>query len=123
MEPESGLALAEVGARCVHTPLLTAAIVQLALIHIWMGTQCQRLTASRHLSWPQGPQSGPLTEHMDPCPGARAPSPCLLEQSGEKAGPILTPGQPAQEEKPPPLGWPGHGEQLRESERTQAAVV
>lgn len=35
MEPESGLALAEVGARCVHTPLLTAAIVQLALIHIW----------------------------------------------------------------------------------------
>lgn len=56
MEPESGLALTDVGAWRVHTAVLAAAIVHLALIHICAGTQGQGLTASSHLG------SGPLAE-------------------------------------------------------------
>lgn len=74
MEPESRLALAEVGAWCVHTSVLAATVVQLALIHVWTGTQGLGLPASTHLGGPQGPQPGPLPEDMEPHPGARAPS-------------------------------------------------
>ena len=35
VETEAGLALAEVGAWGVHTPVLAAAVVHLALVHIW----------------------------------------------------------------------------------------
>lgn len=38
MESEAGFALAEVGAWGVHTPVLAAAVVHLALIHICTGT-------------------------------------------------------------------------------------
>lgn len=74
MELESGLALAEVGAWCVHTSVLAATVVQLALIHVWTETQGRGLPVSTHLGGPQGPQPGPLLEDMEPHPGARAPS-------------------------------------------------
>lgn len=35
VETEAGLALTEVGAWGVHTPVLAAAVVHLALVHIW----------------------------------------------------------------------------------------
>ena len=35
VETEAGLALAEVGAWGVHTPVLAATIVHLALVHVW----------------------------------------------------------------------------------------
>lgn len=50
VEPEPGLALAEVRAWCVHASVLTATVVHLALIHVWTGTRAKGQP-------PQGPRS------------------------------------------------------------------
>lgn len=56
VEPEAGLALTAVGAWCVHTSVLTAAVVHLALIHIWAGTRAKGQPPQRPRS--RRPHSG-----------------------------------------------------------------
>lgn len=71
VEPEAGFALTEVGAWRVHAPVMAAAIVHLALIHIWAGTGGRGLTGSTHPgAGPRGP-SGTPQEDTAPGPGAR----------------------------------------------------
>lgn len=83
VEPEAGLALAEVGAWRVHTPVMAAAIVHLALIHIWAGTEGRGLRSSTHPGAEPRDPSG--TPHEDTAPGPgdspQAPRPCLPEST------------------------------------------
>lgn len=107
MEPEARLALTEVGAGRVHTPVLAATVVRLALIHIWMGTGDQGLAASTclcrqpPLGWSQGPSPPPpRTPPLAPGPGPRLktllPGPqlrCTLSPKFTRAGAEQTEGR------------------------------
>ena len=119
VEPEAGLALTEVGAWRVHTPVLAAAVVHLALVHICMGTRGRGSTARTHPGRPPPPRSAlalgspawpPSLRTLPPprCWGpdlapsfsghaarnSAEPLTGLPEQSGEKAGLSPTPDGP-----------------------------
>lgn len=128
VEPEAGLALTEVGAWRVHTPVLAAAVVHLALVHVCMGTRGRGSTARTHPgrppspcsalapgspAWPPslrtlppprcwGPDLGPSFSGHAACNSAE-PLTGVPEQSGDKAGLSPTSDGPWEEE-PPPLG-------------------
>lgn len=98
VEPEAGPALAEVGAWRVHTPVMAAAVVRLAFVHIWVGTRGGGLTASTHPGcprtpcWPWGPHvpgPRPKTLLLRPCQQpSPTPSPTPARQRGGKVGPV-----------------------------------
>lgn len=110
VEPEAGLALTEVGAGHVDTPVLAAAVAHPALVHIWAG----RGRVTSHVPTRPRPEQPP------------EPQPVLAEPVQSRAHPP-TAGMCGQEELPPLACWevaqPLEGGRLGEAEQTAHPVL